>query len=173
MDAAAQLVKLGGLHVVVWLHTANDPPKNEWDSIFTNLMEYAKTNRVDLKAYRQFVVSDGGAPNAVQRTQTHKMLWREHQVASSVITLPLNPLKRGIATAIGWLNPGLLFFEPDQIQKALAHVNLSDQIDGLWRTFGELQAQLPPVKALEMLASSIYRPRLRAAVSGGGAEARR
>src|SRR5688572_23544730 len=87
------------LFVVLWLHTAADPPANEWDPIVSALLEARRARLVHASLTRLLVLTDGGAPNALQRTRFTRDFHDGLQCPVSVVTTSLsNPVKRGIAT---------------------------------------------------------------------------
>lgn len=153
VEAKCSVLEVGGLCVSIWLHTDVDPPARDWEPAIETIRAYRAAHRVPVERLRSFVVSDGGAPNAKQRAQLAKEIYENERSKASVITTVLsNPIKRGVATAIQWLNPDFRFFEPREVGKALAWVDLDRELDAIHTELVELQKRLPPVKALASLA---------------------
>src|SRR4051794_37050397 len=120
MEMAIAVRKRGDLHIVVWLHTAEDPSKARWTEACDRVGALVKTG--PSARICSVIVTDGGAPNAAQRAQHVTQVERGRPVPSSVVTNAMsNPIKRGVATAISWVMPAIRFFNPDQAPEALAY----------------------------------------------------
>lgn len=155
MEVGIKGVRAGGLLVFLWLHTENDPPDEEWNRAFELITTTRIAGGVPLGDVRSFVISDGGAPNGVQRAR----MGRDFPIKVSVITTVLsNPVKRGIATALSWVNPRSFFTAPPGAKRAAEHLDLGDQWDSIWPAFLELQQRLPRNRTLELVAQVIGRP---------------
>jgi hypothetical protein len=155
MEMAITCLRANRLLVFVWLHTENDPAEHEWDAAFEAIKVKLKKEAAPLSEVRSLVISDGGAPGGVQRAR----IGREFPAKSSVITTVLsNPVKRGIATALSWVNPRFFFGSPMEAKRALAHLDLDDQWDVLEPAFRELQKKLPRNRALELVATVMSEP---------------
>ena len=155
MEMAITGLRAGRLLVFVWLHTQNDPTDQEWDTAFEAMRTRLSKEGVSLTEVRSLVISDGGAPGGVQRAR----IGREFPTKASVITTVLsNPVKRGIATALSWVNPRSFFASPKEARRALEHLDLGDQWDVLAPAFLELQAKLPPNHTLELVAEVMNQP---------------
>lgn len=156
MEMTVELVKLNGLNVTLWLHTEVDPPEKEWAPAMASLVERLKQS--ELSDLRGFVISDGGAPNANQRAQLNR-LYRGRPVKNSVVTPVLShPIKRGIATALQWLNPSYAFFGPEGARTALEHVDLAGETAAVWAAYRTMQSRLRPIKALRVVAKTLNLP---------------
>ena len=154
MELAVTTLSLEGYAVALWLHTAIDPPKDEWDRGLDTLI--AATRAVRTAKMRHLVITDGGAPNAAQRARMHNELARSEPLRLAVVTTVLsNPIKRGVATALSWANPQIGFFQPPQIEQALQHVDLTGHADVLWSEFVKMQREIPPVAALRAVALAL------------------
>jgi hypothetical protein len=155
MEVAITGLRAGGLLVFLWLHTQNDPSSEEWDRAFALMTKTRLAAGIPLGDVRSFVVSDGGAPDGVQRAR----MGSDFPIKVSVITTVLsNPVKRGIATALSWINPRFFFTAPSGAKRAAEHLDLGDQWDLLWPAFLDLQEQMPPNRALALVAEVIGRP---------------
>jgi hypothetical protein len=169
MKMGAQLVAVGDLNVGVWLHTASDPPADEWSSSCRNVADFAKDNRGDFTTFRALIVTDGGTPDALQRKELFGDALRGYPVKTAVITeaIATNALKRGIATALSWMNPNFRVFEPTDLGAALEHIGLDRaRFDSIWTCLTSLQASLESnvtmgrLAALNRVVLSLAVPRL-------------
>jgi hypothetical protein len=163
MEVAHALVRLGPFAASLWLHTANEVPKSEWDAPIARLLEFSREHPRDVASLRTLVLSDGGAPNAAQRAQVKNELLRGRGSKMSVITTALsNPVRRGLATAVQWMNPSTRFFLPRETSQALAHVDLERWPGEIADQFAALARLLPPngTYAATALALGVERERL-------------
>jgi hypothetical protein len=139
--------------VVLWLHTDVDPPPSEWDATVARLVGLRQTRRLAVERIRQLVISDGGAPNAFQRNRLIRDLHEGLPCKSAVVTTALsNPIKRGIATALSWVNPAIRFYEPPRFREALEYLDLANEIDAIRQEYQNLQKRLRPVRALKSIS---------------------
>jgi hypothetical protein len=151
MEFVVTIVKLKEHHLVLWLHTAVDPPQPDWDRAVQQLREYAKSKGVPSWELRNLVVSDGGAPNARQRRQLFDAAEGRPHMLAVVTTVLNNPIKRGVATALQWLNPSVRFYHPAAYAEALAYLGLEAEKREIWAEFKHLEAQLGPSKTLRLM----------------------
>ncbi|WP_146660969.1 hypothetical protein [Enhygromyxa salina] len=148
-----KIVSCDNLRVALWLHTEQDPPAELWTSAIEQLSALKQELRGDVSSLRMLVITDGGAPNALQRSALFTQLL-EGKVKSAVVTTVLaNRFKRGIATAIFWLNPNFRAFGPDQLDQALAHLDLDGHGERLIEQLREVQRSVAPTKTLPMLST--------------------
>ena len=152
VELTIDFIKLGSHELALWLHTEVDPPQDEWERA---LAEYGTVfGRRGGEDFRSLVVSDGGAPNLTQRSQFHDV----HEgtaVKSSVITPALsNPLKRGVATALRWMNPRFAFYSPEQADRALQHLDLAGELAAVWGVLLKMERRLRPNRAMRMMAQT-------------------
>jgi hypothetical protein len=155
MEVAIADLRIGRFLVFVWLHTENDPADEEWDAAFEVMNRSRRREGVPMADVRSLVISDGGAPGGLQRAR----LGHEFPVKSSVITTVLsNPVKRGIATALSWVNPRFFFGAPKDAIRALEHLDLADQWEGLGAVFLDMQKKLPRIHALELVEQVLKSP---------------
>lgn len=126
--------------VVLWLHAELDPPAEQWTAVVESLVKARRARGVSLDRVRSLVISDGGSPNAGQRIQIVRDLHEGQPTRVGVVTLALsNPVKRGLATAMSWVNPSIRFFQPARFQDALAYLELSDQRSEVEREYRVLK----------------------------------
>jgi hypothetical protein len=151
MEMISTNIKLHDLDVMVTLHTASDPLADEWARYLVDLAELAKTGPGDMSNIRNFIVTDGGAPNAGQRALLADALGGL-SIKVAVVTNSLsNPLKRGLATAMTWLNPAFMAFSLEKWRGALQHLDLDGQIGAILTELERLQRSLRPVASLTLL----------------------
>jgi hypothetical protein len=159
MEMAFSVEDRGNLKLQVVMHTAASPPADEWRR-FEELIRKAKGNQgIYIDRMRVLVISDGGAPNTHQRHVMQNEIYEGRPVRMALLTNSLgNPVKRGIARALTWMNPGMLICAPDDLGGALRHLNLSHDFDAVWARCIALQAQLPPVQTLKAIAERLDAP---------------
>jgi len=145
MKMGAQLVAVGDLHVGIWLHTGSDPSAAEWTASCRNVSEFGKSNGGEFSRFRAFMVTDGGTPDALQRKELFRDALGGYPAKMSVITeaVVTSALKRGIATALTWMNPNFRVFEPTDLALALDHIGLAlAQFDPIWESLASMQASM-------------------------------
>ena len=75
---------------------------------------------------------------------------------SSVITVVLgNPIKRGIAVAITWLNPKFRALPPADSAKAFAHLDLASEARAVLSAFERMQKRMRPVATLGLVTTAL------------------
>jgi hypothetical protein len=154
--AAFSVLSVKGLEVVLALHTADDPSDTEWQS-YIELLEGAKrTSRGSTASVRSLAVTDGGAPNAKQRDLTSKVAGGPLKTTAISNTLS-NPIKRGITTAISWVNPAFIAVQPYEWEKGFKHLDLEGQLKPIVSELERLQRQLPPVTSLAQIVADAKR----------------
>jgi hypothetical protein len=140
------------LLVVLWLHSSVDPPDSQWGPAVERVIEARRASKVTLRDTRQLVISDGGAPNTTQRQRFFRDFSAGLPSKVAVLTSALsNPVKRGVATALLWLNPAVRFYEPPAFEEALAYLDLTGSGAAIWSTYGELQQELKAVRSLQLV----------------------
>jgi hypothetical protein len=150
------VLALSGMDVVLALHTAQDPLPEEWQHYVEHLDKLKRKTGGDMSKVRAVVISDGGSPNAKQRELMVLAAGAPVKLAG-ITNVLTNPVKRGIATAISWVNPEFKAMMPRDWRDALRHVNLEGQIQPLLFEFERLQRTLPPVQTLTQLVSETRR----------------
>jgi hypothetical protein len=159
MDVALAFVTCDKFHVMLWMHTGTNPSDAEWASALARVIELKQKVGGDLDKVRGIVVSDGGAPTTVQRGEMFTKLLEGKAKVAAVTQALSNPLIRGVATAISWLNPNARVYPPDRFNSALEHLDLDTHRDFLLEEFQKLQKQMPPNNTLQVI--------LRRRASGG------
>jgi hypothetical protein len=158
LNTGFQLIRVADLDVEVWLNTASDPLPADWLQACRAVAESVDAKNGDASSHRMFVVTDGGTPNATQRKQLNRDALRGLPVKIAVVTpvAGTNPIKRGIATAIQWLNPEFRIFEPREVVRALDHIRVTRvQFESIWTTLTIMQRSLPPNETLRLIAGEL------------------
>lgn len=157
MEMVSTHFALRNLMVVVSLHTAQDPPADEWGIYADLLTQVIKGAHGDVSNIRNFVVSDGGGPNSKQRAILRDVFdGRPNKIA--VITNSLgNPIKRGLATAVSWINPSFLAVPVESWREAVAHVGLAGDVERVLQALDPLQAKLGTANASLAQFVSLHR----------------
>jgi hypothetical protein len=154
------IVQLGTLEVCLWLHTKRDPSQEAWDAAGEELKKLKERVGGDIQRMPMLVITDGGAPNARQRSQLERGIFGggKHRTAA-ISNMLSNPVIRGLATALSWLNPGFRVFEPSHWREAVDYIGVPDGVRRLWPALKRMQAKLPPVTTLRVLANEAELPR--------------
>lgn len=151
MEMGLAILKCGDIDVSLWLHTTEDPPTKEWDLALEHLTTLRRQRGGDLTKIRALAITDGGAPNVTQRAHLFTNLY-EGKAKSAVVTTALsNRIKRGVVTAISWINPSFKAFQPEEYKLALAHLDLGDHWPMLWSELINLQKALPVNQTLRLM----------------------
>lgn len=151
VEGNALLVEAGELRVLVWLHTRADPDDATWDAAIGRFGKAVEEGNVPPENWRSLVITDGGAPNTRQRQSLIDVAMRGIKMPSAVVTCALsNRIKRGIATALQWMNPNFRFFEPGQTQAALEYLGVRNHWPLLLEYYEEMQRGMPPVHTLQL-----------------------
>ena len=153
MEMAFTTLTRGRVRLVLCLHTSEDPPAAEWQHMLSQLV-FVLAETPDTRFVRMLVVTGGGGPDAKQRAQLRDV-WADRDIKVSVL-IPgrANPLKRGLMTALSWINPAMAFYTPEQLRHALAHLDQEQELAALWPELCALQAQLDTVPTLQRIAQS-------------------
>jgi hypothetical protein len=151
MELAFGLLRLKQLSLSISLHTARPVPQAEWDAALAQLRSLTPGG-LDPEHTRMLVLSDGGAPDVSQRAQLVE-LWHSAEVKVAVMVPGTRlPEKRGVVTALMWVNPALGMFTPDLFRQALEHLDVRAHEAPIWSELQRLQAQLPPLRTLQLIA---------------------
>lgn len=158
MDMLFTTVELRPFHLMLVLHTARDPSPSEWADYERELRRLKQLHPNDMERVLTLVLSDGGAPNADQRSRFQYDLFGGRAARVALLTNSLsNPVKRGIVRALSWMNTGFRAFEPTDLGGALAYLGQAELLDYVWGEFCALQARLPPVQTLMNIATHLGR----------------
>jgi hypothetical protein len=103
---------------MVFVHSEQSPSNDEWSS----LMDVFR-NATNLKRVRVLVFTYGGAPNARQRAELNEVL---RDVRPPVAVVTPSTLARAVCTAIGWFNPGIRPFAPEELERAFDYIDANE-----------------------------------------------
>lgn len=143
-----QLPATGEL-AALWLTSDKDPPAEDWAAAMALLSTTSQKTGVPLGAFKHLVITDAGAPSAKQRAELSKMAPGKVAVVTPALS---NPLKRGIATAVTWLNPQVVFFKPEEFMGALDHIGVGRHRLAVWTCYRDLAKSAPPNSTLKSIA---------------------
>jgi hypothetical protein len=105
---------------MLWLCNANPPRDSEWHG-YVAAIKGAVAESTGKQELRFLVLTDGGGPNATQRSaSTENDLVKNTRTA--LVTGSL--LARGIATAYSWFDVRIRAFSPTDISRALEFLEL-------------------------------------------------
>jgi hypothetical protein len=158
MEMAFKILTLGEYHVLLWLHTAQDPSANEWADALVSVDALKQRLGNGISGVRSLAITDGGAPNSVQRQQLYIESLASKTISSAAVSTVLrNPVKRSIVTAILWLNPNFRVFPPDRFVLALEHLGLGEHVHTIFAELQGLQQQLSPSETLQLIQKHVQR----------------
>lgn len=109
------LETVGNSGLMLVAHTNKQPSDPEWDRYFTELVRH------DPERMKSLVFTDGGALNSAQRKQVNDFL-RGRTSICAVVTA--NAVVRGVVTALGWFNPKIRAYGPEQVEEALHYLQV-------------------------------------------------
>jgi hypothetical protein len=66
-----------------------------------------------------------------------------------------NPIKRGITTAVQWINPDLGFFRPREVRQAVAHIDLGADLSRIWGEYQSLEQLLGPLPVMRAAGAAM------------------
>lgn len=156
MKIATTIVTVGKIEVMLWLHTREMPSIPEWDLHIGKLREASERRGGDMKNFVSLVFSDGGHPNARERKIIFSEIFGGGQARFAAVSIDLkNPVLRGVATVIAWLQPGFGAYPPNDIAGALAHVGLTESADRVISEFETLQREMPKNRTLELAKEAL------------------
>jgi hypothetical protein len=149
VESAITYVQCGDLELMLWLHTGENPSKEEWDTHLDDLRRVKARRNGDMNSFRSVVMSDGGAPGSRERSIIFKDLLTGPGMRFAAISAMLsNPVLYGIGTAISWMQPRFKVYSPNQSRQALAYLGVQAHIPAILTAYAELQRTLPPNKTL-------------------------
>lgn len=126
--------------ITVVVHTKHPPNDDEWEAYLTSHAPFFDRGM----GWRFAIFTDGGAPTAVQRMKMNEMVadWMRRNpdcIRSAIITK--SAFVRGVVTAIGWFRPIARAFSPDNLDQALAYLDVPAS------RLSEIQTLVPKLKA--------------------------
>jgi hypothetical protein len=155
VETAFAILTQNNLDVALWLHTDVDPSPAEWEGALAQLADLKTRRGGSLAKARSLVLTDGGAPNATQRSQFHQGLLGGEPHRTSLVTVSLsNPIKRSVAQVITWINPSFRTYAPNEMLAALAHLDLPPTaLRGLWPEIHRLQGSLRSLQTVRFVGA--------------------
>ncbi len=123
----------------VLVHTRDTPGDDEWRTYLAALKA-----RLDQqgKSVVSLVVTEGGGPNTVQRTDMNEALLKDGGSFSTAVVTE-SRVARGIVTAMSWFNSGIRAFAPKQLDDAIGYLGLDPREHAeVLETLGRLRAEL-------------------------------
>lgn len=109
--------------VLFTLHKSIDPTVEEWDAYVANF------KRSDPEKLLQLVITLGGGPSSKQRKDFNEML---HGRTTQCSVVTPSTVVRGMVTALGWFNPKIKSFPPNEMPLALRHIKLETPEQADW-----------------------------------------
>jgi hypothetical protein len=138
---------IGNLHVVVL--GEKDPSGSDWKTYLDAIISAEKSG-IDVTArLRTLVFSDGAGPNAQQRKAVADYLKGRPSPLAIVTGVTI---MRGVITALGWFNPQVKAFAPDQLDEALRYLDVPlIKRNSILTDAHEIQSELkiPKIRAIE------------------------
>jgi hypothetical protein len=120
---------------LVFVHGTEAPSETEWDELLALFRAVPDITRV-----RVLVFTLGGAPDARQRARLNQIL---AETKPPIAVLTPSALARAAGTAISWFNPRLRVFDPDDIERALDHLDaVRADRQALVRAVAELRREM-------------------------------
>jgi serine/threonine-protein kinase len=163
MEMTSASGRLGGLRLIVVLHSTKEPTNEEFGHYIELVRQFKEECGGDLSTLRTFVVTDGGAPNAEQRALMKRVHDGKPGLIAAVTDLS-NPFLRGAVAAISWFNPKLSAVGVPQWRDALNHLGLGDHdVEPIVQIMEDLLTTMAPHRVFaefkkqaraDMLASS-------------------
>ena len=114
---------LPGRDLFVIVSREAPPTDAEWSRYIEEVQASAAKYPDNLASMLTLVLSDGGAPNAMQRTGVIALQERTAERAP-ISFISDSPLVRGATQAIALFNPKLKVFAPGSFSRALAHLGV-------------------------------------------------
>jgi hypothetical protein len=125
---------------MVFVHSEQPPSNAEWSSLMD-----AFRNATNLRRIRVLVFTYGGAPNARQRAELNDVL---RDVRPPVAVVTPSTLARAVCTAIGWFQPRLRAFAPEELPNAFDYLDTNEgDRKVLSRMLREMRLELGHVSA--------------------------
>jgi hypothetical protein len=150
-----KIVRVGSQDLVIWLHTAVDPSDTEWQAQFVELRHFLDSKSGGSTGVRGFAVSDGGGPNAKARHEINKVIFKDGLKLGAVSNVFSNPLKRGVVTAISWLNPQFKALQPREGARILEYLDCQAHTAEVWNCLQSMQQSLPTIISLRELGDAL------------------
>jgi hypothetical protein len=157
MKCVSKVVTLRDIVTGLMLIGPLDPSDTEFAEVTDSLSEHMNRAGSKLERVRLMTITDGGAPTLRQRAMISKWLGGRQMKVSVISRDYDNPIKRGITTAVQWINPGLGFFRPTEIEQAIAHVDLASELERIWTEYQTLERRLGPLQVMKTVRATLAR----------------
>jgi hypothetical protein len=120
--------------LMILVHTSRPPSSSEW-------AEYvAAVAARDPIKLRTLVFTDGGAPNSPQRKEVTAALGG-HASRGAIVSASM--IVRGAVTALGWFNPLIRAFSPNEIDDAIQYLGVPpEEVPLVWAEVHRLRERL-------------------------------
>jgi hypothetical protein len=132
---------------IVWLAGKQAPDAAEWKAYIDEVIALGRSLRENDRLVRILVVTDGGGPSSVQRTDFVEAMG-DIKVRTAVLSS--NVLVRGIVTVFNWFNVQNKIFAPKDVIGALEFVGIgaTGRLQ-IWTTVEELATRLGGVETVD------------------------
>jgi hypothetical protein len=105
------------------------PDRGEWQEYVEAARAGLARNAGDIERLPTLLLSDGGAPDALQRSAINELQVQVGKTAR-VAFLSESTLTRGVTRALTWLNPKLKVFPPERFLDAFAYLGVPPERAG-------------------------------------------
>lgn len=139
---------------IVWLAGRQTPDAAEWKGYIDEVIALGSTLPASEKLVRILVVTDGGGPSSVQRTDFVEAMG-DIKVRTAVLSA--NVLVRGIVTVFNWFNVQNKIFAPKEVIGALEFVGIG--VTGRLQIWQQVESLATRLGGLETVESA--RPHLK------------
>ncbi|MCX4241098.1 hypothetical protein [Paraliomyxa miuraensis] len=104
------------IHIAV--HGQDNPSDKDWDAYLDSIRKmWSRHDQV-----RGLVYTLGGNPSGAQRSQLNKI---NDGLKPWVSVMVESRIARGAVTALSWFNPRIKAFAPDNLDDAMAHLDIT------------------------------------------------
>jgi len=137
--------------VVIAVHNNLPPEQQEWDNYLEVLV---RTLNSDSNGTRVLTITDGGAPNAGQRSQLFQQVRGKYSgtVLGSVVSDSI--LVRTVVTAFALVNPGSRAFSPRDFDTSLHYLGITslEEKSQILQYLRSLAEKIPNIRTIHQLA---------------------
>jgi hypothetical protein len=155
MMCVHKVVIFDDIVVGLMLIGARDPADAEFFALMDSLSRNMGQVGTKLDRVRLMTITDGGAPTLKQRARISEWLGGRRMKVGVVSGEYDNPIKRGITTAVQWINPDLGFFRTTELRAAVAHVDLGAQLGRIWSEYQALEQQLGSLPVMKSVGATV------------------
>jgi len=155
MMCVHKVVTFGDIVVGLMLIGPRDPADFEFFGVMDSLSRNMTAVGAQLESVRLMTITDGGAPTVRQRGKISEWLGGRRMKVCVVSSAYDNPIKRGITTAVQWINPDLGFFRPREVRQAVAHIDLGADLSRIWGEYQSLEQLLGPLPVMRAAGAAM------------------